>query len=241
MKTVLVTGVTSGIGLAIARRLIQSGYRVAGCGRRKERLSEIHADLGASFLGIQCDLRQKSEIDEMFNTLQEVFGGIDILVNNAGLGHDSPLLSGEYHLWEEMMSVNVLALSQCTQMGIRQMKGRGAHGYVIHISSMAGHRVPEESGMYSATKYAVRSLTESLRRELRSVGSEIRISAISPGFVETEFAEHYHKSQVKAAEAYGRYPVLQPEDIAEQVYFLLQQPTHVQIHDLLVRPTRQES
>jgi 17beta-estradiol 17-dehydrogenase / 3beta-hydroxysteroid 3-dehydrogenase len=241
MKTVLVTGVTSGIGLAIARRLIRAGYRVAGCGRREERLSEINADLGPSFLGIQCDLRQKADIEDMFETLQEVFGGIDVLVNNAGLGHHSPLLSGEYQLWEEMMSVNVLALSQCTKLGIRQMEARGSYGYVIHISSMAGHRVPEESGMYSATKYAVRSLTESLRRELRSIGSEVRISAISPGFVETEFAEHYHKSQVKAAETYRRYPVLQPDDIAEQVHFLLEQPTHVQIHDLLVRPTKQES
>ena len=95
--------------------------------------------------------------------------------------------------------------------------------------------------MYCASKFAVRALTESLRRELRATGSKIRIGAVSPGFVETEFAAHYHRSESKAQETYSRYPVIQPEDIAAQVLFMLQQPPHVQIHDILVRPTEQPS
>lgn len=95
--------------------------------------------------------------------------------------------------------------------------------------------------MYSATKFAVRSLTEGLRQELRSQGLNIRISSISPGFVETEFAEIFNQSKEKAQEVYSKYPVLQPADVADAVAYILSQPEHVQVHDLLIRPTQQVS
>ena len=110
---------------------------------------------------------------------------------------------------------------------------------MVHISSMASHRVPPGSGVYSATKYAVRSLTEGLRAELRADGSPIRVTAISPGFVETEFAAHYHASEEAAERTYGRYKVLQSEDVARAVAYVVSQPPHVQIHDILMRPTDQ--
>ena len=240
-KNIVVTGVTSGIGRAIATDLVQNGYRVLGCGRREARLQELENTLGKGFVGFVCDLREPSDIERFFEKIHADWGGVDALINNAGLGHLSPLLSGSYAHWEETLRVNVLALSYCTKLAIEQMRQKDDCGDIIHISSMAGHRVPEESGMYCASKFAVRALTESLRRELRELGSQIRIGAISPGFVETEFAAHYHRSEEKAQEAYGRYPVIQPEDIAAQVRFMLQQPAHVQIHDILVRPTQQLS
>jgi NADP-dependent 3-hydroxy acid dehydrogenase YdfG len=95
--------------------------------------------------------------------------------------------------------------------------------------------------MYSATKFAVRSLTEGLRQELRQAGLDIRVSSISPGFVETEFAARYHQSEEKADALYSQFPVLQPDDIANAVIYMLNQPEHVQIHDMLVRPTQQPS
>jgi len=139
-----------------------------------------------------------------------------------------------------MLEVNVLGLSVCTREAVQRMRRRGIDdGHIIHISSMSSHRVPPGSGMYAATKFAVRALTEALRKELREQGSSIRVGAISPGYVETEFAERYHGSREMADETYSRFPVLQPEDIADAVCYMIDTPPHVQIHDMLMRPTEQ--
>src|SRR5690606_13402210 len=140
------------------------------------------------------DLRDERAIDALFSAVRERFGGVDVLVNNAGLGRAAPPTSGATEHWREMLELNVLAPCICTREAIRDMRARGADGHVIHVSSMAAHRVPAGSGVYSATKFAVRSLTEGLRQELRELKSGIRVTAISPGFVETEFAERYHGS-----------------------------------------------
>ena len=237
----LVTGASSGIGRAVARRLCDRGMRVAGCARRHERLEQLADELGDRFLPVRCDLTSLDQIDRMFAAITSRWGGLDILVNNAGFGRKAPLLAFEPEIWRDILAVNVLALSVCTQKVIESMRRRGVAGHVIHISSMSAHRVPGGSGMYSASKFAVRSLTESLRQELREAGSDIRISSISPGFVETEFAERYHGDEAAARATYAQYPVLQPTDIADAVQFILEAPAHVQYHDLLVRPTRQAS
>ena len=242
-RIALVTGASAGIGRAVAKELAQNGYLVVGCARRTERLEELAFELGEQgleFVPKTCDLRSESSIVAMFEEIKAELGGVDVLINNAGLGHKAPLLSGETEHWREMLEVNILALCVCTREGVSQMRKRGDDGYVIHISSMAGHRVPGGSGVYSATKFAVRSLTEGLRMELRGLSSGIRVSSISPGFVETEFAEQYSKSAEQARITYGRYKVLEAVDVAKQVSFLLNTPPHVQIHDLLVRPTEQE-
>ncbi|MBL4846922.1 MAG: SDR family NAD(P)-dependent oxidoreductase [Planctomycetes bacterium] len=114
-------------------------------------------------------------------------------------------------------------------------------GHVIHVSSMSGHRVPAGSGVYSATKYAVRSLTEGLRQELRELKSSIRVSSISPGFVETEFAGVYNRDPAAIQETYGRFKVLEANDVADALVYLLGAPAHVSIHDVLMRPTDQPS
>jgi NADP-dependent 3-hydroxy acid dehydrogenase YdfG len=140
-----------------------------------------------------------------------------------------------------MLEVNVLALCVCTREAVKDMRARGDAGHVIHVSSMAAHRVPAGSGVYSATKYAVRSLTEGLRQELRALESGIRVTAISPGFVETEFAERYHDSREAAAKTYGRFKVLEDGDVAEAIAWALAAPAHMQVHDVLIRPTDQPS
>ena len=190
---------------------------------------------------MQVDLRDEAQILGMFHEIESRFGGVQVLVNNAGLGHAAPLMSGDTALWREMLEVNVLALCVCTREALAQMRARGAEGHVVHISSMAAHRVPSGSGVYSASKYAVRSLTEGLRQELREAGLPIRVTAISPGFVETEFAVRFHKRPDAARDTYGRYQVLQDGDVAEAVVYVLSQPPHVQVHDILMRPTEQSS
>ena len=119
------------------------------------------------------------------------------------------------------------------------MRTRVVRGQIIHIGSMAGQRVPPGAGLYAATKHAVRALTESLRMELRAAGDPIRVGEISPGFVETGFAEHFHKSADKARETYSQFKVLESEDVAEGVVYMLACPDHVQVHDILMRPTDQ--
>jgi NADP-dependent 3-hydroxy acid dehydrogenase YdfG len=243
-KTALVTGASSGIGQAVARRLCTEGMKVVCCARRTERLEALQTELegvAGELWPMTADLRDEQQILRMFAAIREGLGGVDVLVNNAGLGYRSPLTTGETRHWREMLEVNVLALCICTREAVSDMRARGDAGHVIHISSMSGHRVPSQSGVYSATKYAVRSLTEGLRQELRAAGSKIRVTAISPGFVETEFAARWNQRPEAAAETYGRYPVIQADEIADMVAYALRQPAHVQIHDVLVRPTDQPS
>jgi len=245
-RVALVTGASSGIGRAIAMRLAKLGCKVALCARREDRLEQLAAEIAAEHprsetLVLPCDLRQPAQIESAFDRIRQAWGGVDLLINNAGLGRRSPLCSGSTDHWREMLEVNVLALCICTREAVQDMKRRGDQGHVVHVASMASHRVPLNSGVYSATKYAVRSLTEGLRLELREAQSSIRVTAISPGFVETEFAEVYHGRPEAAQESYGRFPVLQPADIADAVVYALSADAHVQVHDILIRPTQQPS
>ncbi len=187
-----------------------------------------------------CDLRDESQIEAMFERIADELGHLDVLVNNAGMGRNTPLIGGDPNAWRAMWEVNVHALTVCTSKAAEHMVERD-RGHVIHIGSMSGHRVPDGSGMYSATKYAVRSLTEGLRMELRSHDSQVRVTCVSPGFVETEFAEKYSGDPDRAEEMYDEVKAIQPDDIADAVWFALSAPSNVQYHDLLVRPTHQES
>lgn len=255
----IVTGASSGIGVAIARRLAADGYDLAICARRESKLTEVANTLrrqDVDVLAQAVDLRDEAQILSFFAAVKERWGQLNVLVNNAGLGHKESLMSGATDAWREMLEVNVLALCICTREAIRLMtaeevtaEGAAASaesntphsGHIVHLSSMSGHRVPAITGIYSATKFAVRSLTETLRRELREANSPIRITSISPGIVETEFAEKYHQSAEKAQQTYSQFPVLQAVDIANAVAYTLSQPAHVEVNDVLVRPTQQTS
>ncbi len=244
-KIAVITGASSGIGRAIAHRLASEGYVLAICARRRDRLVQLAQDLplqSSDVLYQAVDLRHEPDIVSFFSRIQDQWGGVDVLVNNAGVGRRASLMQGETAGWQEMLDVNVLALCICTREAIRLMHQQGDRGHIIHISSMSGYRIPgATSSFYAATKFAVRALTEGLRQELRAADSQIKVSAVSPGFVETEFAEKLHQSAEKASELYSRFPVLQPADIAEAVWYLLSQPQHVQVHDILLRPTLQTS
>jgi NADP-dependent 3-hydroxy acid dehydrogenase YdfG len=244
-RTALVTGASSGIGRAIAEDLATRGMNVAVCARRRDRLEELAEALAGApgeVLPLACDLRDEAAIRATFTAVRERFGGVDVMVNNAGLGHAAPLTSGDTEAWREMLEVNVLALCVCTREAITDMRRRGVDdGHVIHVSSMAAHRVPAQSGVYSASKFAVRALTEALRQELREAKSRIRVTAISPGYVETEFAARFHDSPAAAEATYGRHKCLEDRDVAAAVVYALEQPPHVQVHDILMRPTEQTS
>src|SRR5262249_7638336 len=138
----------------------------------------------------------------------------------------------------EMLEVNVLGLLVATREAIRDMERRGAAGHVVNVASMASHRVPSADGaVYSATKFAVRAITEGLRQELRARQSPIRVSARSPGHVETEFAEVFSGS----SEIYRRLKALEATDVASAILWVVTRPPHVEVHDVLVRPTAQKN
>lgn len=223
--------------------LVTAGMRVATCARRREGMDALRSELGnaadARLLTIPADMRREADILSLFEQVRAQWGGVDVLVNNAGLGYQAPLTSGATEHWREMLEVNVLALCVCTREAVSDMRRRGVDGHVIHISSMSAHRVAPGSGVYAASKYAVRALTEGLRQELHELGSEIRVTAVSPGIVETGFAARYQNSEDAARATYDRYPVLQPQDVTGAVLYALAQPAHVQIHDILMRPTAQ--
>lgn len=239
----LVTGASSGIGIAIARRLAAMGYDLAICARREQRLAEA-ADMlsrqDINVLSMPVDLRDEAQILSFFEAIKAKWNKLDVLINNAGLGHKEPLMSGKTEAWREMLDVNVLALCICTREAVQIMQPANS-GHIVHISSMSGHRVPAISGIYSATKFAVRSHAETLRRELRAANSNIRITSISPGIVETEFAEKYHSSAEKAKQTYSQFQVLKDTDIANAVAYALSQPDYVEVNDILMRPRDQQS
>ncbi len=243
-RTALVTGGSRGIGAAVAVRLLAEGMRVVSCSRRQAAVADILAEAdpsGERSSAVTVDVRDEASVQAAFAAARERFGGVDVLINNAGLGHAAPLAEGKVEEWREMLEVNLLGLCICTREALADMRARGGFGQIVHIGSMAGQRVPAGAGLYAATKHAVRALTESLRIELREAGDSIRVGEICPGFVETGFAAHYMKSEEKAREIYSQFKVLEADDVAEAVVYMLSCPPHVQVHDILMRPTEQPS
>ena len=245
-RVALITGASSGIGYQTAKQLYEAGMKVAVCARRLERLQQLGEELNAgpeAFLPVRTDVGSPEEVHELFSTIRKKWGGVDVLINNAGLSHAAPILEGDYKKWKKMVDVNVLGLCSCVYEAAADMRKRDAGGYIILISSLFAHRHKPGTigyGIYIATKWAVRALTESLRQELYSSAPGVRISSISPGNTETEFAAHHLGDEKAAREFYSRIRNLQPGDIADAIVYLLSTPPHVQIHDIVVRPTEQE-
>ena len=243
-RVAVVTGASSGIGQVVTLGLLKAGMRVAVCARRLEAIEGLGEEAGMpdAFLACRADLRIESEIVGFFDTVRKRWQGVHVLVNNAGLGFAGDLVSQDPGQWREMLEVNVLALCICTQQALAQMKEHHDESHIIHIGSMSGHRVPPGSnGVYCATKFAVRALTESLRQEMHTAKRPVRVTTISPGLVETGFASNYAGSTDAAAKTYGALKCLQSEDVASAVLYALAQPDHMQIHDILLRPKEQGS
>ncbi|MFN8544141.1 MAG: SDR family NAD(P)-dependent oxidoreductase [Candidatus Binatia bacterium] len=244
-RTAIVTGASSGIGVATARALAGIGASMVLAARRVDRLEALAAELRADGVRVAVqptDMRDEAQVVRLVDAARAAFGGVDVLVNNAGLGRKAPISSAETDLWREMLEVNVLGLLVATREAIRDMERRGVAGHVVNVSSMAGHRIPGADGaVYAGTKFAVRAITEGLRQELRARESPIRVTAISPGYVDTEFADVFARTPGAGAELAQRMRVLDADDVARAVLWAVSQPPHVEVHDVLVRPTAQKN
>lgn|SRR5690606_16401141 len=241
-KTALITGATSGIGRATARIFAAHGIDLILCGRRQERLLELQQELSplVDVLPLVFDVRDKAEVFKKITSLPEQFSKIDILINNAGNAHGlSPIDQGDIEDWEAMMDINVKGLLYISKAIIPTMIANKA-GHIINIGSTAAKEVYPNGNVYCASKHAVDALNQAMRIDLHHHG--IRVGAIHPGLVETEFSEVRFKGDTeKAKKVYQGYTPLTPEDIAEIIYFAVTRPFHVNIADLIVMPSDQAS
>lgn len=238
-RTALITGATSGIGKATAHEFAKHGIRLILCGRRQERLDTIKNDLAkhTDVMTLNFDVRDKAAVFKAIESLPEAFAQIDILINNAGNAHGlDPIQDGKLDDWDAMMDINIKGLLYVSKAVMPQMTQRQS-GHIINIGSSAGKEVYPKGNVYCASKHAVIAITDGMRIDLNPFG--IKVSAINPGLVETEFSKVRFKGDAVADTVYKGYKALQPEDIAEIIYFTVTRPSHVNIADLLVFPTAQ--
>ncbi len=241
-KTVLITGATSGIGLSTAKAFAKEGYRLVLCGRRQDRLDTIETELGqqTQVFTLNFDVRDKQKVFDAISGLPSPFNSIDILINNAGNAHGlDPIDTGSVEDWEAMLDINVKGLLYVSKAILPQMVERQS-GHIINIGSTAGKEVYPKGNVYCASKHAVDAINQGMRLDLNAYG--IRVGAVNPGLVETEFSQVRFKGDTKRAETvYQGYQALKPEDIADIILFVVTRPYHVNIADLVVMPTAQAS
>ena len=240
MKTALITGATSGIGKATAERFAKEGIALVVCGRRQERLDELVEELSKQvpLHSLTFDVRNRSDVATAIASLPKDFSQIDILVNNAGNAHGlDTIQEGNLDDWDAMLDINVKGLLYVSKAIIPGMIERN-EGHIINIGSLAGKEVYPKGNVYCASKHAVDAINQGMRIDLNEFG--IRVGAINPGLVETEFSEvRFKGDNERAKTVYQGYKALQAEDIADIIHFVVTRPYHVNIADLLVLPSAQ--
>ena len=234
-KTALITGATSGIGRATARLFAKNGVRLIICGRRQDRLDALALELQkhTEVLILNFDVRNKVRVFEMIASLSEAFSKIDILINNAGNAHGlDTIQDGNTDDWDAMIDINVKGLLYVSKAIIPKMIASKS-GHIINIGSTAGKEVYPKGNVYCASKHAVDAINQGIRLDLNGKG--IKVGAINPGLVETEFSEVRFKDDNERAEkVYQGFTPLKPEDIADIIWFAVTRPPHVNIADLTV-------
>lgn len=240
--TVFITGATSGIGKATAELFAKEGYPLVLCGRRKERLKELKKELGeyTKVYTLNFDVRDRTAVKSAIDSLQEDFADISILVNNAGNAHGMDTIQeGSLEDWDAMLDINVKGLLYVSKAIIPKMISN-QNGHIINIGSTAGKEVYPKGNVYCASKHAVDAINQGMLMDLNQHG--IRVGAVNPGLVETEFSNVRFKGDEQRAEnVYKGFQALKPEDIADIIHFVVTRPYHVNIADLIVMPTAQAS
>jgi clavulanate-9-aldehyde reducatase len=241
-KVAAITGASSGIGEATAVALAGAGAQVSLAARRKDRLDDladrISAD-GGRALAIEADIGDHAQAESFVTRTVEELGGLDVLINNAGLMLLGPVEGADPDQWRRMVDVNVLGLLYCTHAALPLMRERGG-GHIVNVSSVAGRHATFGSAVYNLTKFGVTGFSEALRQE--ALGSNIRVTVIEPGFVATELQAHNEIPAVREAIEKFRSDigtVLEAEDIARGILYTVAQPEHVNVNEVMIRPTGQ--
>ena len=240
MKTILITGATSGIGLAAAKKLTNEKNQLILCGRRQHKLDEISNELSkiTNVLPLRFDVSNKKEVNKVLENLPEEFSAIDVLINNAGNAHGlDTIQEGSLDDWDNMIDSNVKGLLYVSRVVMPKMIEKQS-GHIINIGSLAGREVYEKGNIYCATKHAVNAISKAMRIDLNKSG--IKVSEINPGLVETDFSNVRFKGYNELAEkVYQGYKALEAKDIADIIEFVINRPNHVNIADILVLPQAQ--
>lgn len=257
-RVAIVTGATSGIGRAVAADLVAHGAKVVINGRRSEKLDEVAGELNrgratAVVAGTVGDCAEQSVIDAMFDTARRAFADdADCVIINAGRGLAGSVITSDTAQWEEMIRTNLLGAARLIRTASNRMLGASDPAAatldpqwtrrrrdIVVLGSVVGRHISPYSSMYGSTKFGVHALAEGARRELGPKG--VRVSLVEPGFVVSEFqgVAGYKDEWFRGVlEKLG--PVLEPQDVARMIRFIIEQPSHVHVSDLLARPTRQE-
>jgi NADP-dependent 3-hydroxy acid dehydrogenase YdfG len=224
----LITGASTGIGAAAARQAAKAGWKVVVSARSEDKLEELANEIGGGdVLAQRCDVTDFSDQERLVAATLDRFGQIDAVFANAGFGAKRGFLEESPEFWREMVLTNVLGVAYTIRATLPHIRERGSGHYVI-TSSVAGRRALPGS-LYSSTKWAVTGMGESLRQELRAADSRVRVTVVEPGMVDTPFFDN------PVSDA------LEPDDIARVVMFALDQPEHVDLNEILVRPSSQAS
>jgi NADP-dependent 3-hydroxy acid dehydrogenase YdfG len=241
-KVAAITGASSGIGEATALALAAEGAAVALAARREDRIADLAGRIekdGGSALAVATDVTDEEQANAFVARANEELGGLDVLVNNAGVMLLGPVAGAPTDQWRQMIEVNLLGLLYCTHAALPIMGAAGS-GDIVNVASVAGRTANFGSGVYNMTKWGVVGFSEALRQECGRAG--VRVTAIEPGWVDTELQGHNEHPAVvagmkKAMEKVER--VLDADDIARAITFAVTQPPHVSINEMLIRPTTQ--
>lgn len=231
-KVVLITGASSGIGEATARRLAAAGHRVFLGARREERLAALADSLGAGHQ--RLDVTSQESVQEFVAAATAEHGRVDVLVNNAGVMPLSTLAELRVAEWDQMIDVNIRGVLYGIAAVLPVMRAQGG-GHVVNIASVSGHRVDPTAAVYCATKFAVLALSEGLRQESR----DIRVTVVSPGLTRSELADGINDQEVRDGVREMMKIAIPASAIADGIAYAVEQPIEVDVNEIIIRPTAQ--
>ena len=242
-RIAIVTGATSGIGEATARKFAAAGFGVVGNGRNAAKLAALEKEIGAAFRGVAGDASDSAVVEQLFTAALARFGRpADIVVANAGRGLGGSVKDADLSQFEDRLKINVAGALALLQKAARQMldrQPRPCPADIVVVGSVVGRHISPFSAVYGATKFAVHALTEGLRREIGPQG--VRVSLVEPGIVISGFqaAAGYNDAMVRGFhDKFG--PLLTGADVADAIHYIVTRPPHVHVSDIVVRPTRQD-
>ncbi|MCB8819408.1 SDR family oxidoreductase [Microvirga rosea] len=237
-KVVIITGASSGLGEATARRLAQDGAKLVLGARRLDRLQALADELSLGRdAAMQTDVARYEQVKSLVDHAAQMHGRIDVIINNAGLMPHSPLERGKVEDWDRMIDVNIKGVLYGIGAVLPYMKEQKS-GHIINVSSVAGHKVRAGGAVYSATKHAVRIISEGLRQEVKPYN--IRTTIISPGMVATELPDSITEPDIADVMRKAYEGAIPAESFANMVAFAMSQPEDVDVNEILFRPTGQE-
>jgi 3-hydroxy acid dehydrogenase / malonic semialdehyde reductase len=243
MKTILITGASSGIGKACAEKLVSIGTNFILCSRNIKELQNIKKKLEKKHVKVaiyKVDIQQRNLVEAMFDDLEKRKIKIDILINNAGLALDlADIKDGNPEDWDVMIDTNIKGLLYITRRAIKQMIEKN-FGHIINIGSIAGIHAYPKGAVYAATKSAVKFISDGLRKEL--IEKNIKVTNIQPGLVETNFSNvRFYGDKKRAKNVYTGIEPLKAKDIADAIFYAITRPKHVQLCEMIITPLHQAS